>query len=638
MNTQDVFPTTRPAESPMRLEGNAAFSNAVRVGTLLHRLCALQLFLVAATWLAALAGARHPALAPDAAILLLARAALMVSLSGLLATTLVVAARARTLRGRPASVVRAAGSPQALLLCLGAALAFTTLRQAARLASPAVTTGTLLVPVILLLAAFLLLIAERAAAAIDPASLPEARALSTLLRLPVIVFGALALLCVAVARMPGVGRAGELAIGLLVAAGAAETALRTLKIWYAPPPSVSGARASVGSLVTGLLDPRRLSPATIGASLNRNFGIDFARSWALSFARRCALPVLALLLCVCWGLSGASRVGLNQRAVYERFGAPVAVLGPGLHLLLPWPLGRARLSEYGILHSITLGDAVAPADAIADRSGAEDVAPASANRLWDQSGNESAYLVARADDGRQSFEAVSVKLRVLYRIGLSPSDAQDALYRTADPAALLRALSDRLLSRILARQTLADVMVESRERLAGTLRGSLQTQLDTSRSGIEIVGLVIEALHPPAGAASAYRAVQAAEIAGGTAIAEEQGRARGTASLALRDANDVQDAARARAAETLQAAVAEQTRMQADERAWQSGGQAFLLERRYADLRLGLGHAPLEIIDARLTARMLDLRAGTRGPPGQDVAPENGPDGNTPPDPESHAP
>jgi regulator of protease activity HflC (stomatin/prohibitin superfamily) len=35
-------------------------------------------------------------------------------------------------------------------------------------------------------------------------------------------------------------------------------------------------------------------------------------------------------------------VPLDQRAVYERFGAPVRVLHPGLHLILPWPLGRLR--------------------------------------------------------------------------------------------------------------------------------------------------------------------------------------------------------------------------------------------------------------------------------------------------------
>jgi regulator of protease activity HflC (stomatin/prohibitin superfamily) len=145
------------------------------------------------------------------------------------------------------------------------------------------------------------------------------------------------------------------------------------------------------------------------------------------------------------------------------------------------------------------------------------------------------------------------------------------------------------------------------------LRHNLQAQLDALRSGIEIVGLVVEELHPPAGAASAYRAVQAAQIDASAAIAQEQGRARGTASLALRDANDARDAALAQAAETEQAAATEKTRMLADDRAWRAGGAAFLMEQRFARLRASLGHAPLEIVDSRISARLLDLRAGAAG-------------------------
>ena len=637
MNAQDTAPR------PTSLVASPAFANAPRLASLLRRLCVLHLVLFAATLAPAvvLRLHPHPAIPANEPTILLVRAALMISLTGLMTTALIATARARTLScfgheaatpGAASPIVRAARSPQALLLCAGAVSALFTLRMAwimPQLSGTASSTAFL--PVALLLAAFLLLISERSVGSLDQASLPEAPGLSAMMRLPVIVLGALALLCILGTRAPLIGHLAWLAVILLIAASALEMALRTLGVWYAPPPTVHGARAAVGSLVVNALDPRRLSPAALGASLNRNFGIDFARSWALAFARRALLPVMALLLCVCWGLSGASRVGLDQRAVYERFGAPVALLGPGLHLLLPWPLGRARLSEYGIVHSIVLSDGAGMAAAMPDLSHAEDVAPVSANRLWDQAEDDSSYLVARADGGRQSFEAMSVNLRVLYRVGLSAEAARDALYRTTDPALLIRVLARRLLSRTLAAQTLSEIMVERHDQLAVTLRSGLQAQLDGMRSGIEIVGLVIESLHPPAGAASAYRAVQAALIAGGTAIAQEQGRARGTASIALRDANDIRDGALAQAAETLQAATAEQIRMAADDGAWHAGGEAFLMERRFANLRTGLGHAPLEIIDSRLPARMLDLRAGAAAAGGRDLPPDENPDNTTDP-------
>ena len=610
-------------ELPVSLAAKPAFANAPRVTILLAQLAALHLVLLLATFVPALLAHWHaPAAAlvgPVKSMLPVSRGALLVSLSGLLATFLVALARARTLRD-PASalLVRVAGYPHAVLLCAGAGLALLALGRFLNAPIGAIpVSGTVhgpsgvvvLMSAAFLLAGFLLLVSERAAALIDPASLPEARGLAAMMRLPVIVLPALALLCALEARAPLAASVGQCLLEFLVAASSVEMAVRTLGVWYAPPPLLT-ARAAVGSLVVTLFDPRRLSPATLGASLSRNFGIDFARSWALAFARRAALPVLAVLLCMCWILTGVSRVGLNQRAVYERFGAPVAVVNPGLHLMLPWPLGRIRLVDYGTVHSILLSDAVATqaSPAVLDRSTAEGLAPASANRLWDQSGTETPYLVARVDEGRQNFEAVSVDLRVLYRIGLSPQAARDALYVTADPQVLIRVLSRRLLSRLLAAQTLAEVMVERHNQLAESLRHDLQLQLNQAHSGIEIAGLVVDGLHPPAGAASAYRAVQAAQIAAQMAVIQERGRAHSTASLALRDAHDTLDAALGQAAETVQVAVAEQIRMLADDHAWKAGGEAFLMERRFADLRVGLGHAPLEIIDQHLPARLLDLR------------------------------
>ena len=75
-------------------------------------------------------------------------------------------------------------------------------------------------------------------------------------------------------------------------------------------------------------------------------------------------------------------------------------------------------------------------------------------------------------------------------------------------------------------------------------------------------------------------------------------------------------AAKAQAAETLHTADAEAYRFGADRRAYGDGGQAFLLERSYANLRTALSKAPLTIIDHRLPAAdgpVIDLRTGAGG-------------------------
>ncbi len=60
----------------------------------------------------------------------------------------------------------------------------------------------------------------------------------------------------------------------------------------------------------------------------------------------------------------------------------MGVLGPGLHVLLPWPLGRLRPVEYGTIHSVAIGVDQSPG-AVEETIGAEALPPASLNRLWE---------------------------------------------------------------------------------------------------------------------------------------------------------------------------------------------------------------------------------------------------------------
>ena len=60
--------------------------------------------------------------------------------------------------------------------------------------------------------------------------------------------------------------------------------------------------------------------------------------------------------------------------------------------------------------------------------------------------------------------------------------------------------------------TLLDILGQSRQAFTTDFRTALQQQLDQMSSGIEAIAVVVEAIHPPPGAASAYQYVQASEI------------------------------------------------------------------------------------------------------------------------------
>ncbi len=131
-------------------------------------------------------------------------------------------------------------------------------------------------------------------------------------------------------------------------------------------------------------------------------------------------------------------------------------------------------------------------------------------------------------------------------------------------------------------------------------------------------------MHPPGGAAEAYRGVQTAQILASTQRAEETGRAYGSLSVAARDAHDLGDQAQALAAELVGAAQSDRSQADADTLAYRDGGHAFLLERYFSDLRAALSNVLLEIVDSRLgrsAASMIDLRPpGAAAAPGEDAS------------------
>jgi hypothetical protein len=272
---------------------------------------------------------------------------------------------------------------------------------------------------------------------------------------------------------------------------------------------------------------------------------------------------------------------------------------------LPWPFGTVRRLDYGVVHSVLVGyDAVPGAPAPKpDTSKAEDAPPATANRLWDEAESaDVSYVIAGKAGDRQSFETVSANLRVLYRIGLDDQSAWNAVYRAVDPEALVRSTSGRLFARFFAAKTLDAVLGENREQIAQSLQAAEQVELDRLQSGIEIVSVVVEAIHPPSGAADAYHSVQAAEIVADTSISNERGRAQSTINVAELQArqmtNEAQD-------------MASDLTSEAEDLAYKAGGKAFLLERYFANLKSSLGRASLEIIDDRLKQPdlpIIDLR------------------------------
>ena len=570
-------------------------------------------------------------------------AALLLAATGLFAALALTTARSRVAepQGTASASARwwqvwrdpgiAARQGQAFIVTTGALGAAALTRLLWPAGEPAAQTAAADIAGALVTAlAFTSLVAERLMNDFPAPQLPEAPALRRLLLLVTL------LLAIAAGVEFGRGAALEWvrwplwvvsAVPVLVAI---ELALRALARLFLPPPPAETAHAVGDSMLAGLLTGGPRSPQQL---LRTHFGLDFARSWALSFLGAALLPAAAATALFCWGLSGLKLIEFGQRGIYERFGAPVSVLGPGLHLLLPWPLGRMRPVEYGTIHAVAIGvDATAaqPADSEAE-VGAEAPPSPGLNRLWESTHADQAnYLVASAGTGQQGFQSVSTEMRVLYRVGLTDDAALESVYAVADPDSLVRQAASRLVLRYFNSRTLDAVLGARRENIAGTLRDQLAADIGARHAGIEIVSFLIEEVHPPVEAAAAYHAVQAAEINASASISNEIGRAKRTAGVAQQEAHDLDAAATAQAAETLHTAGAAAYEFDSDRRAYEQSGRPFLLERSYGNLTAALSRAPLTILDHRISAAdgpLIDLRPQTA--PGIAPSPSPAPAGNS---------
>ncbi|WP_095119719.1 protease modulator HflK [Pseudomonas sp. Irchel s3f10] len=462
-----------------------------------------------------------------------------------------------------------------------------------------------------LMLAFGLLVLERQLAQEHPAQWPEAGALAQLTRVAIIslVLGALCLLfagenAVCPARV-------AVLIGILPGLVAIELLLRAVLSVFSPRRERLEPTLLARSFVADML---RWPPQPLLAlqhELHNRFGIDLRQIWAFSYMRRAFLPVLALVAAVGWLLTGIHEIPLQGRGIYERFGKPVQVFGPGLHTGLPWPLGRVLIVENGVVHELatSVGENSAPLQA----DPAEGPAPITANRLWDASHvNDKSQVIASSRGEQQSFQIVNMDVRFVYRIGLTDQAALAATYNSADVPTLIRSTASRILVHDFASRTLDGLLGQDRVGLGEEIGRAVQNDLQKLDSGVEILATVVEAIHPPAGAANAYHSVQAAQIGAQALISRERGAAAEASNQAQLQASLARDQASANARETSATAQAADLRFRAEQKAFVSAGQAFVLEQYLGQLSQGLSKAKLLILDHRLggsgNAPTIDLR------------------------------
>uniref|UniRef100_A0A8W7PQZ5 Uncharacterized protein n=1 Tax=Anopheles coluzzii TaxID=1518534 RepID=A0A8W7PQZ5_ANOCL len=175
-----------------------------------------------------------------------------------------------------------------------------------------------------LLAAFAGLLLERKLAQENTADWPEAALLLTLSR--AIIFALLLPTLCGFGLMLGLDwlLPGLRLAGYWILLLSAELLLRALLSGFGPHHRQQASPPAFNSLLASLMHGG--NPAhRLRQQLQQGLGLELRHSWALRFLGKALRPLAACLLLCGWLLSSISIIGTDQRGIYQRFGAAVAV-------------------------------------------------------------------------------------------------------------------------------------------------------------------------------------------------------------------------------------------------------------------------------------------------------------------------
>jgi membrane protease subunit HflK len=318
-------------------------------------------------------------------------------------------------------------------------------------------------------------------------------------------------------------------LGLL----ALETLITLLFELYRPRLKGKVARPLYDSRLVGLLAQPEGLLATAAQTLDYQFGFKVSDTWFFRVLRE-RLPLLLLIqLAVLLLSTCVVFIEAGEQGLLERFGKPVAgkaVLDPGPHLKLPWPVDQVYRYRTEEIQTLRVGSPVNPEDE--QRKVV----------LWTVSHvkEEVNYLVANRHelaDARHidptakkvpPVNLLTTSIPIQYQV----TNLTAWVYGHGNGSNALSYLATREVVRFLVSVDIAELMSVQRQSAALALAGRIQAAADARNLGVRILHVGLQDLHPPVKVAPDYEKVVAAIQQKQARIVAAQGDAIVTNALA----------------------------------------------------------------------------------------------------------
>ncbi|MCK4272012.1 FtsH protease activity modulator HflK [bacterium] len=209
------------------------------------------------------------------------------------------------------------------------------------------------------------------------------------------------------------------------------------------------------------------------------------------------LSVLVLLL---WFSSGLYQVGPGERALVFRFGRllDASGQGPGLRVHLPWPVERARKIPVNIIRRIEIGFRTQLIASAADMRSYQ----------WESRHVIGKYIKKPEESimftGDENL--IDVNTIVQYRV----AEITSFLLRLEDPETLVRLAAEEAIRTVVGMETLDNLLTLDRLSVEEQILQTLQATLERVGSGIQVMAVKLQDVHPPIEVVEAFRDVASA--------------------------------------------------------------------------------------------------------------------------------
>ncbi|MEF2144130.1 MAG: FtsH protease activity modulator HflK [Desulfovibrionaceae bacterium] len=188
-----------------------------------------------------------------------------------------------------------------------------------------------------------------------------------------------------------------------------------------------------------------------------------------------------------WLLTGIFIVGPAERGVVKRFGAFQRETGPGLHYHMPFPFESVMTLNVDQVRRIEIGFRSAARERDFEQGQTRSV------------GNES--LMLTGDEN-----IVDVQFSVQYQV----AEARSYLFNVDGPDLTVKAAAEAAMREIIGKNRIDSALTTDKQRIMNDTQELMQDILDMYKTGIIVVNLQMQNVHPPSEVIDAFKDVVSA--------------------------------------------------------------------------------------------------------------------------------